>query len=294
MGTRWFGTRQGSRYALRSRPEDRISEEPKAILLHDAITSWRAWLTSGVRPASMDSRRARGADAHLKKILMGGPSGAVDFPSAMARQAVDAAMNELPTQHRQVVKLAYFGGLTNRQIAQQLGLSVGGVRRRLSESLTIVGDYVDRGRAAGRRAVHSVTIWLYWRRFDDRAQRFQLPPVDQVLQAGIVAVMTVAATAMLVTHHAPPAKVAHPRNPPRVAAVGSVPSSVTPSHLNTPTVAGPSTATNAAHVAIRALTVAALPVNVPVPALPVTLPAVSIPPVVDAVVRHWPRLVFPR
>jgi hypothetical protein len=169
-------------------------------------------------------------------------------------------------------------------------MSVGGVRRRLSESLTIVSDYVDRGRAAGRRAVHSLVVWLSWRRFDDRAQRFQLPPADQVLQMGIVAVMTVAATALLVTHHAPPAKVTHPRNPPRVAAVGSVPSGVTPAHVNTPTVAGPATATTVAHVPASVVAVDSLPVTAHLPVLPVTLPAVSIPPVVDAVVRHAPAL----
>lgn len=72
-------------------------EEPNPVVLHAAITSWRAWLNSGARRVQIDNGRARGADSHVKKILMGAPSGAVDFSSAMARQAIDAAMNELPT-----------------------------------------------------------------------------------------------------------------------------------------------------------------------------------------------------
>jgi hypothetical protein len=288
MGTRWFGARSGAKQAFLSRQADRIPEEPKAVLLHDAIASWRAWLTSGVRPVLIDSRRARGADAHLKKILMGSPSGAVDFPSAMARQAIDEAMNELPTQHRQVVKLAYFGGLTNRQIAQQLGLTVGGVRRRLSESLATVSDYVDRGRATGRRAVHGFVVWLSWRRFDDRAQRLQLPAADQLLQAGIVAVMTVAATALLMTHHGPPAKVSHPRTPPRVAAVGSVLSSLPQVIFTTPAVSAPVAQTTVADVATSAVPAAPLPINVQLPALPVTLPPIAVPPAVRSLVRHTP------
>lgn len=261
-------------------------EEPKAILLHDAITSWRAWLTSGDRPVFADTRRARGASSHLKKILMGGPSGAVDFPSAMARQAIDEAMNELPTQHRQVVKLAYFGGLTNRQIAQQLGLTVGGVRRRLSESLAIVSDYVDRGRAVGRKAVHGLVVWLSWRRFDDRAQRLQGPPLDQMLQAGIVAVMTVAATALLASHQAAPPKVAHPRNPPRIASVGSAPSHLLHVIINAPAVSAPATPMTVTDVAASALPVASLPVDAQVPALPVTMPAIPVRAVVHTLVRQ--------
>ena len=288
MGTRWFGERQGAKHAFPSRQQDRIPEEPKAVLLHDAIASWRAWLTSGVRPVPIDSRRARGADGHLKKILMGSPSGAVDFPSAMARQAIDEAMNELPTQHRQVVKLAYSGGLTNRQIAQQLGLTVGGVRRRLSESLAIVSDYVDRGRAMGRRAVHGFVVWLSWRRFDDRGQRLPLPAADQLLQAGIVAVMTVAATALLVTHHGPPAKVTHPRTPPRVAAVGSVPTALPQVTVTTPAVSASAAPTTVAGVATSAAPAALLPINAQVPALPVALPPIPVPPALRSVVAHTP------
>lgn len=35
----------------------------------------------------------------------------------MIRHAVDDAMKELPVQDKQLVKLAYFGGLSNREIA---------------------------------------------------------------------------------------------------------------------------------------------------------------------------------
>jgi hypothetical protein len=272
MGTRWFGTQPRPDRARRSTAEGRLSDEPKAVLLHDAITSWRAWLTSGARRVPIDARRARGAEAQLKRTLMGGPSGPVDFSSAMARQAIDEAMNELPTQHRQVVKLAYFGGLTNRQIAQQLGMTLGGVRTRLRESLAVVSAYVERGRASGRRGVHGLVLWLTLRRFGDGAQRLQAPALDQVLQAGIVAVMTVAAVAVITTHHAPAGAVTHPHKV-RVAVAPSVKSPRTPAQLAAPvSVVAPTIRVTVANNGSSAVAVQSLMVKVQASALPVSLP----------------------
>jgi hypothetical protein len=184
-----------------------------------AAHSWRAWLMTGARKAPIDRRRLRGSDAHLKRVLMGGPSGAVDFPSAMARQAIDEAMNRLPPQHKQVVKLAYFGGLTNREIALQLGLTLGGVRRRLRESLATVTAYVERGRTVARRAVHGLVLWLYVRRFGAGTQRPHGPFLNHIQQVGMVAVVTAAAAAVLVTHQASPGDVPRLHKAPSSAAV---------------------------------------------------------------------------
>ncbi|MEA2654962.1 MAG: Sigma-70, region 4 [Chloroflexota bacterium] len=286
MGTRWFGTAQRQDHARRATAGDQHSDEPKAVLLHDAIAAWRAWLTSGARRVPIDNRRGRGAETQLKKTLMGGPSGLVDFSSAMARQAIDEAMNELPTQHRQVVKLAYFGGLTNRQIAQQLGLTVGGVRRRLQESLAIVSAYVERGRATGKRAVHGLSIWLSWRRFGDGPQILHGPAVDQVLQAGMVAVVTVAASAMLLAHP-PPISAAPTPHQARAATFEAAPahqlkvvhpntSAVLPSTVMRVPANGSGPAAAPPSAAVK-LPVAPLSVSLPappaIPPLPLSLPA---------------------
>jgi hypothetical protein len=210
MGSRWLGTMRGSSRA-HSAIELPLPDRPAPV-------AWRAWLATGARRVKIDRRRARGADAHLKKILMGEPSGAADFTSAMARHGVDEAMRELPSEHEQVVKLAYFGGLTNGEIARELGLTVGGVRRRLRESLAIVSAQVERGRAAGRRAVHNLVLLLYW-------PRLGAPGVDQVVQTGVVAVMTAVAAAMLVTHHSghpSPGHFVHPHRSSHTVSVGSV------------------------------------------------------------------------
>jgi len=282
VGTRWLGTLRNPEHATPEASESAPLESSSQVLIPSATTSWRAWLATGVRRAPIDRRRARGSDARLKNVLLGGPSGAVDFSSAMARQAVDEAMNELPSQHRQVVKLAYFAGLTNRQIASQLGLTLSGVRRRLRESLAIIGDYVERGRAAGRRAVHGLVFWLAWRRAED-AQTWSRPGLDQVVQAGVVAVMTVAAAAILITHHTSPVQPAHHHKAPRISAVGSSPQVSTLTGKTVAAVASPlvpaATAAPVATVATvvdalhHATAVVSLPISIPVPVgLPVSVP----------------------
>ena len=212
MGTRWFGTLGESNHAGWRQHEAPRSGDRDAV-----GNSWRAWLTTGARRAPIDRRRARGADALLKKTLVGGPSGAADFSSAMARQAIDEAMHELPTQHKQVVKLAYFGGLTNREIAQELGITVGGVRRRLRVSLAVVGAEIERGRATGRRALQDLALVISGRQL---AIGTHDAAAAQLLQAGMVAVTAVAAAVLLITHPISPGPVLHPHSPPRVAAVG--------------------------------------------------------------------------
>jgi len=129
--------------------------------------TWRSWLMTGSRGTSADRRRVRGAHRGLKKILTEGMANGgehtqpwKDFSGAMVRQAVNEALHQLPPDHEQVVKLAYFGGLSNREIAQHLGLSVGGVQRRLRQALARVSDHIEHGRAGGRRAFIALMGWL--------------------------------------------------------------------------------------------------------------------------------------
>jgi len=129
--------------------------------------SWRSWLTTGHRGAGADRRRVSGAHRGLKKLLIQGMNNGgehsrpwKDFSGAMIRQAVSEALNQLPPDHKQVVLLAYFRGLSNREIAQHLGLSVGGVQRRLRQALARVSEHVEHGRAIGHRLLLALFGWL--------------------------------------------------------------------------------------------------------------------------------------
>ena len=226
MSNRWFGVPSEIASA---RPRDSQGHPGSAAAggsgtrLRQEEAFWRSWLSTGARRVPIDRRRARGADAHLKKILVGGPSGAVDFSSAMARQAVDEALHELPPREKQVVKLAYFGGLTNREIAKELGLSVSAVRRVLRASLASIGAHFERGRAKGRRAIQDLVMQPMWSRFGDIADRASWPSLDHVLQTGMVAAVT-AAAALLVTHQGA-THVGHAPGLPHASAVASAGSS---------------------------------------------------------------------
>lgn len=71
-----------------------------------------------------------------------------------------------------------------------------------------------------------------WKEIVDSAQRTLGPSLDHALQTAIVAVMTLAAAALLVTHPAP-SHAAHTHRSPHVVAVGSAGSNVLQMHNST-------------------------------------------------------------
>ncbi|HVC75584.1 MAG TPA: RNA polymerase sigma factor [Candidatus Micrarchaeaceae archaeon] len=290
MSTRWFGTQREPKHADLHLGQPQLSADPSGrSIFSRAEGFWRAWLATGARRVPIDRRRARGAEPYLKKILVGAPSGAVDFSSAMARQAIDEALHELPPQHKQVVKLAYFGGLTNREIAEALGLTVSEVRRSLRGSLAVVGARFERGRAKGRRAIQDLLLLPWWR--FDGVRKAPWPALDHALQTGIVVVMTAAAAALLVTHQAP-VHAGHTHRAPHAAAAVSAGSN-RQSHNATPqAVLNPSPRPPpVANAAGGAGSVAAMPAKVEsLLSLPVS---VTVPPILPNLqVPGLPQLPF--
>ena len=137
---------------------------------------WRAWLITGARRTAVDRRRMRGEHKGLKKILLdglvasGGPHTWQDFSGAMVRHAVDDALRALPPEDARMVKLAYVGGYSNREIARQVGLTEGTVQRRLRRALAAISDHIQHGRAFVRRAVYGFGLLLSGRWLNDVAQ----------------------------------------------------------------------------------------------------------------------------
>lgn len=152
--------------------------------------TWRTWLITGARHGPVDRRRVRGEHLGLKRMLVEGMKGRADphhswkdFSDAMVRQAVGDAVRSLPQQDSRLVKLAYFGGFSNRQIAGQVGLTQATVQRRLRRALSAISDQIQHG----RRLVYGLGAWLTGRWLSDAAHH-----AVQVAAVGSVAVIVAA------------------------------------------------------------------------------------------------------
>lgn len=183
--------------------------EPGGRALSPAANdSWRTWLMTGSRRAPSDRRRVRGSHRGLKQMLVEGmttggeqPYSWKEFSDAMVRQSVGEAIRSLPSRDSEMVKLAYFGGLSNRQIAARFGTTESTVQRRLRQALARISAHVEQGRSAGRHVLCALAVWL--------SGRWLADSTHHLAQAGVVlgaAAVIVAAPAP--THaHVPPGPV---------------------------------------------------------------------------------------
>jgi predicted DNA-binding protein (UPF0251 family) len=215
MLNRWFSAPRSSSSDANGGGHDETPTPKEAdfiVLPAAASDSWRTWLMTGVRKPPFDRRRVRGAHKGLKKMLVEGTISAEgplpwnDFSSAMVRQAVDEALNALPAGHKQAVKLAYFGGFSNEEIASHLGVGEGAVRRRLREALAKVSEHVEMGRAAARRTIYVVSGWFALRSLVDSARRVPAVLTDHLAQAAVVVACGAMTAAMLASTAPSPAQ----------------------------------------------------------------------------------------
>ncbi|HTD78371.1 MAG TPA: sigma-70 family RNA polymerase sigma factor [Chloroflexota bacterium] len=97
--------------------------------------STRTWILSMVRNRSIDVLRAR-RRRPVQPLAEGvDPPDTTDVP-AQAASNVDAAsaraaLDTLPPEQKQVIELAYFGGLSHTEIAAQLAAPIGTVKGRI-------------------------------------------------------------------------------------------------------------------------------------------------------------------
>jgi sigma-70-like protein len=262
------------------------SKDADFIVLPAATSdAWRTWLMTGARRPPFDRQRINGAHRGLKKLMVEGTTSPTDrslpwndFSSAMIRQAVDEALNTLPAGHKQAVKLAYFGGFTNQEIAQHLGVDEAAVRRMLQVALAAVSAHVERGKTTTRKVIYLLAIWAAGRQLIDYLRR--LPPaMDQAAQAGVVVVAGVVTASVLVSNSPTPAHLAQADRG-RVSVTAPVATPAIPSsNLPIGTVSAAAPVSLPAVPAVPAVpSPTPLPVKVSVP--PVTLPVpVPTPPV---------------
>ena len=105
--------------------------------------SVRAWLLGLARNAAVDGRRGQqrlaGRDAVLDDHAFRWACGEDDSSTAVAgigdSPQVRSALAALPSEQRNAIELAYFGGLTNREISERTGAPPGEVSCRLRHGL---------------------------------------------------------------------------------------------------------------------------------------------------------------
>jgi len=247
-----------------------IDNHTVPVAIHE---SWRAWLMTGARRTPVDKRRMRGAHKGLKKILLEGLTGGADahawqdFSGAMVRHAVDDAMRELPPEDKRVVKLAYFGGYSNREIAREVGLTEGTVQRRLRRALAAISDHIQHGRAIGRRVLYGAGAILSGKWLHDAGQHALTATAVVGAATVIIATQPGAGPSSDASRTSP----GHESAPARTV-VPPVPSPTAPVGVPTPAI-------GQVTVPPVQLPAVPLPVALPTPSiLPVPVPTPSIPP----------------
>lgn len=137
-----------------ARAEDAVQEAFLNVWNHAASFdarrgSLRTWLLAAVRNRSIDYLRGRGGHERREQEL--GPELPETTPSSdpwrevalsLERSAVRDAVGSLPSEQKQVVELAYFGGYSQKEIAEMTRVALGTVKGRMRLALEKMGSYL--------------------------------------------------------------------------------------------------------------------------------------------------------
>jgi len=101
-----------------------------------------AWTLTITRSVALEALRARQREGAGRTALEDAPEVAAESPSPMARAqssetaaAVEAALRALPREQERVLRAAFFGGLSYREVAEALGQPIGTVKTRIRAGL---------------------------------------------------------------------------------------------------------------------------------------------------------------
>ena len=111
------------------------------------VGQFSAWLLGITRHRAIDATRSKRERARTREqaLDVGIPLSDEsdierDVARSLLRDTVRAALQELPTNQRQAVELAYYGDLTRAEIAERLGEPLGTVKTRLRLGLLKLRD----------------------------------------------------------------------------------------------------------------------------------------------------------
>ena len=111
--------------------------------------SLRTWLLSSVRNRSIDYLRGRGAHERTEKEIpeqvMAAGQGSDPWREvslSMEREAVLQAVDSLPSEQKQAVELAYFGGYSMPEIAEMIRVPLSTVKGRMRLGMEKLHSYL--------------------------------------------------------------------------------------------------------------------------------------------------------
>lgn len=123
----------------------------------DRGAGFRAWLLTIVHHRAVDLVRHRAGHGKREVELpsdapyIGDADPSVEVIANLERDNIRGVLATLPTDQRETIELAYFGGLTHHEIAERSGLPLGTVKgrlrlglRKMHQGLTAGGATMDR------------------------------------------------------------------------------------------------------------------------------------------------------
>ena len=113
--------------------------------------SVRTWLYSIARNRVVDARRRAAVRPGVAATPETESPAELDrtLEQAVLRWQVAAALARLSPEHREVIRLAHYGGLTLREIAERKGIPLGTVKSRTSYALRSLRLILDEMEVAG-------------------------------------------------------------------------------------------------------------------------------------------------
>ncbi|MGH2714607.1 MAG: sigma-70 family RNA polymerase sigma factor [Gammaproteobacteria bacterium] len=113
--------------------------------------SVRTWLYSIARNRVVDARRRAAVRPGMATLAEPETPAELDrtLEQAVLRWQVAAALARLSPEHREVIRLAHYGGLTLREIAERKGIPLGTVKSRTSYALRSLRLILDEMEVAG-------------------------------------------------------------------------------------------------------------------------------------------------
>lgn len=112
----------------------------KSLSFHEHKGSFTSWLFRIARNLAIDSVRRQKVrpqaieseqeQEHIERTTTANVNVAEAAWVSIQQEQVQTAVTQLPEEQRQVIELAYFGGMTRREIAAETGVALGTIHTR--------------------------------------------------------------------------------------------------------------------------------------------------------------------